>query len=234
MLKTIVTLFRGAAFRAEEEFADRSALLILDQQIRDSAAGIERAKRALAVAIAQDEAEGKRLETTLSRIADLEERAVAALSGGSDELAAEAAEAIAVMEMDRDSIREARATFAREISSMKTAVAGATLRLAELERGRRIAQAAEAVRRLKFDGVAGPTGVAALVEAETTLKRLRERQAEDAAASAALEALDGASGKTIANRLEAEGFGPRTRPTAADVLDRLKRRSTPADPATAA
>ena len=82
MLKTIVTLFRGAAFRAEEEFADRSALLILDQQIRDSAAGIERAKRALAVAIAQDEAEGKRLETTLSRIADLEERAVAALSGG--------------------------------------------------------------------------------------------------------------------------------------------------------
>jgi len=66
MLKTIVTLFRGAAFRAEEEFADRSALLILDQQIRDSAAGIERAKRALAVAIAQDEAEGKRLETTLS------------------------------------------------------------------------------------------------------------------------------------------------------------------------
>src|SRR5215216_7663347 len=98
MLKTIVTLMRGAVSRAEEEFADRSALLILDQQIRDSAAGIERAKRALAVAIAQDEAEGKRLETALSRISELEERAVAALSAGHDELASEAAEAIAVME----------------------------------------------------------------------------------------------------------------------------------------
>jgi hypothetical protein len=96
MLKTIVTLMRGAASRAEEEVTDRSALLILDQQIRDSAAGIERAKRALAIAIAQDEAEGKRLETTLSRISDLEERAVAALNGGRDELAGEAAEAIAV------------------------------------------------------------------------------------------------------------------------------------------
>jgi len=159
MLKTIVTLFRGAAFRAEEEFADRSALLILDQQIRDSAAGIERAKRALAVAIAQDEAEGKRLETTLSRIADLEERAVAALSGGSDELAAEAAEAIAVMEMDRDSIREARATFAREIAGLKAAVRKSGQRLAELERGRRIALAAESVRRLKTGyGLAGPSG----------------------------------------------------------------------------
>src|SRR6266536_700964 len=115
MLKTIMTLVRGATFRAEEEFADRSALLILDQQIRDSAAAIERAKRALAIAIAQDEAEGKRLETTLARIADLEERAVAALAAGREELAAEAAEAIAVMEADRDSIREARATFAREI-----------------------------------------------------------------------------------------------------------------------
>src|SRR5882672_4406394 len=107
MFKTIVTLMRGVAFRAEEEMTDRSALLILDQQIRDSAAGIERAKRALVVAIAQDEAEGKRLETTLSRIADLEERALAALGGGSNDLATEAAEAIAVMEADRDAIREA-------------------------------------------------------------------------------------------------------------------------------
>ena len=131
MLKTIVTLFRGAAFRAEEEFVDRSALLILDQQIRDAAAGIERAKRALAVATAQDEAEGKRLETTLTRITDLEERAVAALNGGSEELAAEAAETIAVMEADRDSIREARATFAHEIGNLKATVRKSSQRLAD-------------------------------------------------------------------------------------------------------
>src|SRR3954469_8541678 len=116
MLKTIVTLMRGAASRAEEEVTDRSALLILDQQIRDSAAGIERAKRALAIAIAQDEAEGKRLETTLARIAALKGPAPAGLNGSRKELASEAAEAIAVMEADRDSIREARATFAREIA----------------------------------------------------------------------------------------------------------------------
>src|SRR5260370_40454168 len=112
MLKTIVALIRGAAFRADEELADRSALLILDQQIRDSAVGIERAKRALAVAIAQDEAEGKRLETTLQRIADLEERAVAALNGGAGELAAGAAEAIPGMDADRAARREARAALA--------------------------------------------------------------------------------------------------------------------------
>jgi len=233
MLKTIVTLVRGAAFRAEEEFADRSALLILDQQIRDSAAAIERAKRALAVAIAQDEAEGKRLDTTLSRIADLEERAVAALDGGSEELASEAAEAIAVMEADRDAIREARATFAREIGQLKATVARSGQRLAELERGRRIASAAESVRRLKTGhGVAGPGGATALADAEATLRRLRERQAEDAAAASALETLDSeANPASVAQRLEAAGIGKRTRMTAADVLARLKQKTGAPAPA---
>ena len=227
MLKTIVTLFRGTAFRAEEEFADRSALLILDQQIRDSAAGIERAKRALAVAIAQDQAEGKRLETTLARIADLEERAMAALDGGSDELATEAAEAIAVMEADRDAIREARATFAREITGLKASVRRSGQRLAELERGRRIALAAESVRRLKTGhGLAGSSGATALADAEATLRRLRERQSEDAAAATAFETLDSeANPASVAERLEAAGFGKRTRPTAADVLARLKQKT---------
>src|SRR5689334_1556688 len=232
MLKTIFTLVRGATFRAEEEFTDRSALLILDQQIRDAAAGIERAKRALAVAIAQDEAEGKRLETTLSRIADLEERAVAALNGNREDLAGEAAEAIAVMEADRDSIREARATFAREIGQLKAALRNSQQRLTELERGRRIAHAAESVRRLKTGGgLAGPSGPEALADAEATLRRLRERQAEDAAADNAYAAFDlEAKPASVAERLEAAGFGKVTRPTAADVLARLRQKTAAATP----
>ena len=62
MSKSFWTLLRGAVHAAEQDAIDRSALLILDQHIRDAAAGIERAKRALAVAIAQDEAEGRRLD----------------------------------------------------------------------------------------------------------------------------------------------------------------------------
>ena len=233
MFKTVLTLFRGSVAFAEQEFADRSALLILDQQIRDAGGALERARRALAVAIAQDEAEGKRLESTLTRLADLEERASAALAAGRDDLATEAAEAIALMEVDRDAIRQARATFAAEAAQLKTAVANATHRLGDLVRGRRIAQAAEAVRRLKAGcGTPGSVANTALADAEATLKRLRERQSEDAAAEAALQSLDPATGaETVASRLEAAGFGHRTRPTAADVFDRLRRRAE-ATPAT--
>ena len=224
MFKTVFTLFRAQVAASEQEFQDQSALLILDQQIRDAAAAIDRAKRALALAIARDEAEGKRLEATLKRIADLEERAVAALGGGREDLANEAAEAIAVMEADRDAIRKSRANFFNEITQLKATVANASQRLGDLERGRRVAQAAEAVRRLK-SGVGAPAvnSAAALADAERTLKRLRERQAEDAATHVAFESLDSvANPGNVADKLEAAGFGRRTRPTAADVLSRLR------------
>jgi phage shock protein A len=231
MIKTFLTLVRGSVAAAEEELVDRSALLILDQQIRDSAAAIERSKRALALAIAQDEAEAKRLESTLQRIADLEERAAAALAAGREDLAGEAAETIAALEADRDAIRAARATFGGEISRLRFAVNNAGRRLTDLERGRRIAQAAEAVRRLKVSA-AGQVGSADLADAEATLRRLRERQAEEAAVDAAMQSLDTASAPVgVADKLEAAGFGKRTRPTAADVLERLRQRNAAATPA---
>jgi len=108
-------------------------------------------------------------------------------------------------------------------------MAQAGQRLAELERGRRIAQAAESVRRLKTNvGVFGGAGTSSLAEAEATLRRLRERQAEDAAADAALDSLDAAAAPAaVAERLADAGFGKRTRPTADDVLARLRRQAPP-------
>ncbi|MDU6672977.1 MAG: PspA/IM30 family protein, partial [Bradyrhizobium sp.] len=47
MFKTVLTLFRGTVAVAEEELQDRTALVILDQQMRDAAAAVERSKRAL-------------------------------------------------------------------------------------------------------------------------------------------------------------------------------------------
>src|SRR6266571_9143162 len=102
MFKTVLTLFRGSVAAAGEELEDRSALLILNQQMRDAAAAVERSKRTLALAIAQDRQEGRRLEATNARIADLEVRATAALDGGREDLARQAAGSIAIQEADRD------------------------------------------------------------------------------------------------------------------------------------
>ena len=232
MFKTVLTIFRGSVAAAEEELQDRTALVVLDQQMRDAAAAVDRSKRTLALAIAGDAQEGRRLDATNTRIADLEVRASAALEGGREDLAREAAQAIANLEAERDAAMTARTLFATEITRLKRHVANAEARIAELDRGRRLARASEAVRSLRRSGIeAARPYESTLPEAEATLKRLRERQMEAQAADEALMELDAATGPiTTAEKLAEQGFGPRIKTTADDVLARLKAgRTAPAN-----
>src|SRR6201987_464452 len=232
MLKTLIPLVRGRSFAIAEEVADQNALLILDQQMRDAPGALDRAKKALAVAIAQESQEGQRLEATRSRIQDLETRAVAAIDAGRDALAAEAAEAIATLEAERDASLTARTLFAAEIAKLKGHVLQQQMRFSQLERGRRIARAAEAVRVARRGRIEGaPIFAGTLEEAEATLARLREHQVEADAAESAFDALDAATGPiAVAEKLSAEGFGPRLKLNAADVLARLRERAAGGKP----
>jgi phage shock protein A len=229
MFKTLITLVRGRSFAIAEEVADQNALLILDQQMRDATGALDRAKKALAVAIAQESQEGQRLDATRSRIEDLETRAVAAIEAGRDDLATEAAEAIATLEAERDASLTARALFAAEIAKLKGHVLQQQMRFSQLERGRRIARAAEAVRVARRGRIEGaPIFAGTLAEAEATLARLREHQVE---ADAAESAFDAATGPiAVAEKLSAEGFGPRLKPNTADVLARLRQRAAGTKP----
>jgi phage shock protein A len=234
MFKTLITIVRSRAFAAGEAVADQNALLILDQQMRDAGAAIDRAKKALAVATAQESQEAQRLEATRAQIADLETRAVAALEGGREDLANEAAETIATLEAERDSSSTARALFAAEIAKLRSHVLQHRMRLGQLERGRRIARAAEEVRIARRGRIeAAPIFEGTLAEAEATLAGLRERQVEADAAEAVYDALDEHTGPTtVAEKLAAEGFGPRLKPNAADVLARLRERAAAGKPTT--
>jgi phage shock protein A len=224
MLKTVFTLWRGKQAEAAEAFADANALTLLDQQIRDASADLDRARRAVAVATAQDSGEAARIEAARAQLSDLETRASAALDNGREDLAREAAEVIAGLEAELASSTAARASFSRETDKLRAMSGDAERRLTELERGRRAARAAEAVRRLRSRGAESlGGGGSALRDAEATLKRLRERQSEDEAATQTIEAMEGAgSADLIAEKLQTAGFGEATRPTANSVLERLK------------
>jgi len=231
MFKTLVTLMRGTSARAAEMIEDQNALLILDQQIRDAAAALDRARKALAVAAAQDASEDKRIATLQADIKDLEARATAALDTRED-LAAEAAEAIAGLEIDLAAAQSAHASFARESARLRALVRNGERRLSELERGRRTAQATEAVRRLRTKGIwTVGQNASALRDAEATLERLRRNQAEAEVADQVYDELANETGPDLLKeKLERAGFGERTKPTAASVLERLRQahRASPA------
>jgi len=236
MLKTMITMMRGRTALIAEELGDQNALLILDQQMRDATGVLDRAKKALAIAVAQQGQEEQRLEATRSRIADLETRAIAALGSGREDLATEPAEAIATLEAERDASLTARALFAAEIAKLKGHFLQQQMRFSQLERGRRIARAAEAVRAARRGRIEdAPIFAGTLAVAEATLARLREHRVEADAAEAAFDAIDAATGPVaIAEKLSAEGFGPRHKPNAADVLARLRERAAGGNPQTGA
>ncbi|QCI64688.1 PspA/IM30 family protein [Phreatobacter stygius] len=223
MFKAMMTLIRGQ--KASKALAARRALSLLDQQKRDAAISLDLAQRALAAAIASDQAQAKRIVTIERRIAGLEIRATAALQSGRAALASQVAATIAALEAVRMSGCEAHKAFAMEIGRLKRDVAAAEGRLADWERDRRIARATETVRHLR-NGPAGPATDNALAEAEATLARLHARQAESEAAASARDALNNAALSTnIAGVLAAAGFGAKPRPSADDVLIRLKTKA---------
>ncbi|WP_434712328.1 PspA/IM30 family protein [Rhizobium sp. YTUHZ045] len=227
MFKLISTLLRGRAHDAEQAFADRNAVPLLAQQIRDAAQSIQSARRSVAVAIAQNEQEKGQHATILARIADLETRATAALTKGNEGLAREAAEAIAFLEAERDASEQAQSQFTTAIAKLKGIVRDAEARLQALQRGERLARATQEAQKLDI-AVAGP-GLATLDEAEETLARLRLRQSQNELTAAALKEMESATRPAgIIEKLANAGCGAPLTSSADDVLARLKSRITPA------
>ncbi|MBX5248776.1 MULTISPECIES: PspA/IM30 family protein [unclassified Rhizobium] len=227
MFKLISTLLRGRAHDAEQAFADRNAVPLLAQQIRDAAQSIQSARRSVAVAIAQNEQEKAQHQTILSRIADLETRATAALTRGNEGLAREAAEAIAFLEAERDASEQAQSQFTTSIAKLKGIVRDAEARLQALQRGERLARATQEAQKLDI-AVAGP-GLATLDEAEETLARLRLRQSQNELTAAALKEMESATRPAgIIEKLANAGCGAPLTSSADEVLARLKSRITPA------
>ncbi len=224
MFNTIVTLVRGRGHDAAQAVADANALSILRQQLRDAAAGVEAARRSVAVVMAYAERERKSLPRIAAQLADLEGRALAALDQGRDDLATEAAAAIAQLEAERSTTDRALATYDSDTARLRDELSNTELRLRELQRGLQLADAAQKSQRVR--GVVSRPVSASLSEAEATLTRLQARQTHAEATAAAVADLSaGQSAEAVSARLAAAGCGPSLKPDAAAVLARLKAKS---------
>jgi phage shock protein A len=224
MFNTLITLVRGRSHDTAQTIADANALSILRQQLRDAATGVEAARRAVAVVMAYAERERKSLPRITAQLADLEGRALAALSQDREDLAVEAAAAIAQLEAERATTERALATYELEIARLRDEVQGAETRLRELQRGLQLADAAQKSQSVR--GVISRPVTASLAEAEATLTRLQARQFHaEATAAAVIDLSAGQSAEAVAARLAAAGCGPSLKPDAAAVLARLKEKS---------
>ena len=221
MLKLFVTMYRGRGNDVAEALMDANAVPVLRQQLRDCAQSVEMGRRSVATVMAYCEREKKMAERIAAQLGDLESRARDALRKGREDLAVEAAGAIAQLEAERDTTARAISTYKAEITRLRQVLADSESRLRALQQGQRLALATEHTQRLHNKGAV--TITAGLSDAEATLNRILERQAMVAATrDAVIELSAGTSADATRDRLAAAGCGAPLRPDAAAVLARLK------------
>lgn len=223
MFTTLKTLIAGANARAEEQVKDAFAIELIDQKIRDSGAQLKAAKATLASLIQRQRSEQRLLEALQGRIDTMTRRAEDALKAERDDLARQAADAIATMENEAQLRQGTIDRLDSKVIRLRGSVEAGHRRLIDLKQG---AVTARAIRReQQMQGSLRTTiaNTSAADEAEELIARVvgRDDPFEQSQILQGIEA--DLSHESLDARMEEQGFGPATRVTAEQVLDRLKR-----------
>jgi phage shock protein A len=210
------------------EFLNRlfDAFIGLQQSPSSSMASLERsiaaahhahtaARRALAVAMAEETRETERREAMVANTRDLEQRAIEALRAGREDLATQAAEAIATMTTDIGTSEQASQHFAAEVALARREVDAQRRRLSEFDRGRRLARIGNALTTTMH---ASKTGLDSFSEAEAALAKITADNHD----ARFVQREFAPPAEHLIERLSDAGFGAPSQIRAADVLARLR------------
>lgn len=225
MFKTLSTLIAGVNARSEDRVRDAFAIELIDQKIREAETSLKAAKATLASLIQRQRSEERQRDALKGRIKDMMNRAQSALDSGRDELAGEAAQAVAQMENELNIRIETCNRLDQKVIRLRNSIEAGHRRIIDLKQG---AIQARAVRReqaiqSKLNSSIGHTSN--VEEAEELIKRVMGRD-DPFEQSEILREIDRDLGhETLQDRMADQGFGPATRTTADDVLARLKKKS---------
>ena len=222
MFGTLKTLMMGAQARAEENVRDQYAIELIDQKIREAEANLSAAKGTLASLIQRQRSEDRLLATLNTRIADLTERATEALKGEREDLAGQAATAIAELENERTLRLGTVDRLAARVLQLQSTVESAHRRIVDLKQG---AITARAIRREQtIQGRVNHTlgGTSAADEAETLIKRVTNADDPFEQSQILKEINSKLDHTNVAETMADAGFGPAMRSTQVEVLARLR------------
>jgi phage shock protein A len=187
----------------------------LDRSIAAAGHAHTSARRALAVAMAEERRETDRRAALTAKVSELEKRAVDALRAGREDLAIQASEAIASIATEVDASARASQRFAAEVALARREVDAQRRRLSELDRGRRLARIGHALTvtthasRNRLDSFTEAEAALAQVVAENQDARFVQEEMAPPA-------------EYLIERLSDAGFGDPMHVRASDVLVRLR------------
>ncbi len=222
MFGTLKTLIVGANARAEEQVRDVYAIELIDQKIRESTETLKAAKLGLASLIQRERNETRQIEVLSGRIEDLMVRAQGALDGGRDDLARQAAQAIADLENERAARVQTHERLEARILQLRQSVETAHRRIIDLKQGAVTARAMRKEQGIQRRMTRHLGGESPLEEAEALIARVMGEDDPFEQGEILRDIDDRLNHGDVADRMADAGFGPATKSTASDVLNRLK------------
>ncbi len=222
MFKTLATLIHGQNARAEDRVRDAFAIELIDQKIRESENSLRAAKSTLASLIQRQRSEEKQHAALKNRINDLTDRAKEAVDNDREDMAAEAARAIASMENELCVRTETLDRLDQKVMRLRSSIESGHRRIIDLKQG---AIQARAVRREQsIQMQMSRTGVTSgsVEEAEELISRVLGKDDPFERSEILADINRDLNSDTLTDRMADAGFGNATRSTADDVLARLK------------
>lgn len=220
MFRSLFSLVRDSASRGTLVVAENRSTTSHDPQIRACTEALGWARKALAVAAAQNRQEKAVIEKLSHLIANLERRATLTLGAGNEPLAREAAAAIALLENARNDASEAISGFSEQFGQLRQLVRTTELSLQDFRASHRIDTANGATIKQATNGKATRD---TLAEVQTTLARLQSRQNEIDHANNVLNRFDaGSDPNAIVQMMTDAGFGVPAQKKVEDIFERLR------------
>ncbi|GAA6182610.1 hypothetical protein NBRC116594_40480 [Shimia sp. NS0008-38b] len=222
MFGTLKTLISGSSARAEERVRDVYAIELIDQKIREATDNLKAAKMALASLIQRQRNEARQIDLLDARGADLLSRAKEALDAGRDDLAQQAAQAVADLENELSVRRETDARLETRVLQLRQSVETAHRRIIDLKQGALCARAIRKEQGIQRRVNQHLGGDSPFEEAEALISRVMGEDDPFEQGEILRDIDAGLEHTNIAGRMADAGFGAHAKATASHVLDRLK------------
>ena len=225
MFKTLATLVRAGSHEAEDALKGQYSLTLINQKVRESESALAIAKSNLAQFILRQRNEEKAMDRLNTQITDLEQRAIAAIESSKNELAQEAAEAIADLENDRINTRKSLDELEIRISRLRQSISKSHRRLVSLKQGAASAQTIVREQKAQKRLLHAHPHSTSFKEAEELIGKVMA-QDDPFAQSEVMEQIDEElDHSNIDQKLAAAGCGKPIGVNSADILEKLSKKA---------
>jgi phage shock protein A len=222
----IVTAVRSGAREIGESIVDANTIRICEQEIEDAKANLTNAKKNLAEVIAKNIQCEREIQRINQGIESNESRAVEALNQGNESLAQELAEKVVELDQELATQQAVKTEHSAHITRLKDLMKKAEHIILEHERELTMVKTAQSVQKAtRSISQSYVSGTTKLLDAKSTLERIKQRQQTIADRWSAEEILEKELSGSASNQIHKPVDTGDTSSLKQAILERIRQRA---------